>query len=282
MSKEDKKPKISERRKFFTLLAQNAGLGVMGGLLWAGYADKAKGSILTLRPPAALKEEDFIKTCIKCGLCAEACYNRPQNRDKETGKQKPGTLKIAKAKDRATNGTPFFVPTDVPCYMCDDIPCVPVCPTGALDITKVTNKDGELNPNMMDMGLAVVDQNSCIAFWGIQCDACYRACPLLDVAIKLEYSKNTRTGKHAFLKPVVNMDACTGCGLCEKACVTEKPAIFVLPRELALGKPGDHYVKGWDKKDEARIENRVDKDITTHNKRSSKKPVDYLNQGLEY
>jgi len=282
VSKEEKKPKISERRRFFTLLAQNAGLGIMGGLLWAGYADKAKSSILTLRPPAALKEEDFVKTCIKCGLCAEACYNRPQNIDKETGKQRPGTLKMAKAEDRATIGTPFFIPTDVPCYMCDDIPCVPVCPTGALDIKKVTNKKGELDPTMMDMGLAVVDQNSCIAFWGIQCDACYRACPLLDVAIKLEYSQNKRTGKHAFLKPVVDMDACTGCGLCEKACVTEKPAIFVLPRELALGKPGDHYVKGWDKKDEARIENRVEKDITTHTKRSEKKAVDYLNQGLEF
>jgi len=282
VSKETKKPKISERRKFFTLLAQNAGLGIMGGLLWAGYADKAKSSPLTLRPPAALKEEDFLKTCIKCGLCAEACYNRPQNIDKETGKQKPGTLKMAKAEDRVTIGTPFFVPTDVPCYMCDDIPCVPVCPTGALDITKVTNKKGELDPAMMDMGLAVVDQNSCIAFWGIQCDACYRACPLMDDAIKLEYSKNPRTGKHAFLKPVVNMLSCTGCGLCEKACVTEKPAIFVLPREIALGKPGDHYVKGWDKKDEARIKNRVDTDLTTHDKRSSKKPVDYLNQGLEF
>jgi len=280
VSSEAKKPKISERRKFFTLLAQNAGLGVMGGLLWAGYADKAKSSTLTLRPPAAIEEDDFLKVCIKCGLCSEACLNRPQNRDKD-GKQRPGTLKMAKAEDRATIGTPFFVPTDVPCYMCDDIPCVPVCPTGALDITKVTNKKGELDPSMIDMGLAVVDQNSCIAFWGIQCDACYRACPLLDVAIKLEYDKNERTGKHAFLKPVVDMHTCTGCGLCEKACVTEKPAIFVLPRELALGKPGDHYVKGWDKKDEKRIQNRVDSDITTHTKRSDKKPTDYLNQGLE-
>ena len=282
MSKEAKKPKISERRKFFTLLAQNAGLGVMGGLLWSGYTGKAKGTTLTLRPPAAIKEEDFLKTCIKCGLCVEACYNRPQNIDKESGKLTTGTLKLAKTGDRVTTGTPFFVPSDVPCYMCDDIPCVPVCPTEALDITKVTNKKGELDPNMMDMGVAVLDQHSCIAYWGIQCDACYRACPLLDHAIKLEYSKNTRTGKHAFLKPVIDIDVCTGCGLCEKACVTEKPAIFVLPRELALGKAGDHYVKGWDKKDEARIQNRVEKDITTHNKRSEKKPVDYLNQGLEF
>ncbi len=282
MSREGKKPQISERRKFFTLLAQNTGLGIMGGLLWAGYANKAKSSPLTLRPPAAIKEDEFLKTCIKCGLCSEACYNRPQNIDKETGKQRPPTLKMAKAEDRVTIGTPFFVPSDVPCYMCDDIPCVPVCPTEALDITKVTNKKGELDPKLMDMGLAVVDQNSCIAFWGIQCDACYRACPLMDDAIKLEYDRNERTGKHAFLKPVVNMNSCTGCGMCEKACVTEKPAIFILPREIALGKPGDHYVKGWDKKDQERVKQREGQDLTTHDKRSSKTPVDYLNMGVEY
>lgn len=25
------------------------------------------------------------------------------------------------------------------------------------------------------LGIVVIDANSCIAFWGIQCDACYRA-----------------------------------------------------------------------------------------------------------
>ncbi len=275
-----KKPEISSRRRFFTNVAHNAGLGILGGLVWAGYADKAKSSILTLRPPAALSEKDFVRACIKCGLCAEACVNRDSNIDKETGKPRPGTLKMAKANSDVTIGTPYFIPADVPCYMCDDIPCVPVCPTGALDITKVTNDKGEMDITMMDMGLAVVDSNACIAFWGIQCDACYRACPLLDVAIKLEYDRNERTGKHAFLKPIVDMTACTGCGLCEKACVTEKPAIFIHPREVALGKPGDHYVKGWDKKDQQRVQDAVE--IHTKTKRSEKEAADYLNEGVSY
>jgi len=277
-----KKVEISSRRRFFTNIAHNVGLGAMGTLLWAGYTTKAKSSPLTLRPPAALEEDDFLKTCIKCGLCAEACVNRPQNRDKE-GRQLPGTLKMAKADDSVTIGTPFFTPRDTPCYMCDDIPCVPVCPTGALDITKVTNpKSNELDFTMMDMGVAVVDVHSCIAFWGLQCDACYRACPLLDEAIKLEYNRNSRTGKHAFLEPVINPDVCTGCGLCEKACVTQKPAIFVLPRDVAQGKAGDHYVKGWDKKDQQRVGDRKVEDIKTKDERSEKKPMDYLNSNLEY
>jgi len=282
MGKESKKIEVTPRRRFFTDMAHHIGLGGMGVLLWAGYANKAKSSELTLRPPAALDESDFLKTCIKCGLCAEACVNRPQNKDKN-GKQGKGTLKMAKAEDSVTIGTPFFKPRDVPCYMCDDIPCVPACPTGALDITKVTNpKTNSFDIKMMKMGVAVVDIKSCIAFWGLQCDACYRACPLLDEAIKLKYNRNDRTGKHAFLEPVVDTDICTGCGLCEKACVTEKPAIHVLPTEIALGKAGDHYVRGWDKKDQQRVGDRKLEDITTHDERSKKKATDYLNGDLEY
>jgi len=56
-----------------------------------------------------------------------------------------------------------------------------------------------LDIKMMKMGVAVVDVHSCIAFWGLQCDACYRACPLLDEAIKLVYNRNSRTGKHALI-----------------------------------------------------------------------------------
>ncbi len=277
------KPEITARRRFFTDAAHHAGLGLLGGLLWAGYADKARSSVLTLRPPAALPEADFLRTCIKCGLCAEACRNRDSNIDKETGKPRPETLKMARADtDGVTVGTPYFVARDVPCYMCDDIPCVPACPTGALDEASVTNDEGELDFRKMDMGLAVVDTNSCIAFWGLQCDLCYRACPLMDEAIKLQYNRNPRTGKHAFLEPVVNKDVCTGCGLCEKACPTEKAAIFVLPREVALGRPGSHYVKGWDKKDQQRVGERKMEDITTHDKRSEKKAADYLNDGVSY
>jgi ferredoxin-type protein NapG len=125
------------------------------------------------------------------------------------------------------------------------------------------------------MGLAVVDSESCIAFWGIQCDACYRACPILGKAITIEYQKNERSGKHAFMKPIVHADACTGCGLCERACVTEKPAIFVLPRETAMGKAGDYYIKGWDKEDEKRLKDA--KEIKTTTELSKQKASDKLN-----
>ena len=43
----------------------------------------------------------------------------------------------------------------------------------------------------------------------------------------------------------INIDACTGCGKCEKVCVLEQPAIKVLPLSLAKGELGHHYRFGW-------------------------------------
>jgi ferredoxin-type protein NapG len=251
---------VEDRRKFVLTMARAVGLSALGGLVWSAYVDEVSANKLLLRPPGALKEEDFLKTCIKCGMCVEAC---PYN-----------TLVLAKPGDNKPLGTPYFTPRDVPCYMCTDIPCVPVCPTGALDQNSVTTNN-ELDINKARMGTAVVDTKNCIAYWGIQCDACYRACPLLDKAIHLQYDKNNRTGKHAFLKPIVDSDFCTGCGLCERACVTKKAAIYVLPREIALGAVGDHYIKGWDKADEQRLKNA--KTEITKTKMSEKKAVDTLN-----
>jgi len=255
---------LSDRRKFILTMARGIGLSAMGALVWSAYVGEAKAAPLILRPPGALNEADFLKTCIKCGLCVEGC---PYD-----------TLRLAAPGDDMPMGTPFYVPKEVPCYMCEDIPCVPVCPTGALNAASLqSERDGERawDIRKMDMGVAVVDVKSCIAYWGIQCDACYRACPLLDEAISLRYEKNERTGKHAFLKPEVNSDVCTGCGLCERACVTEKPAIYVLPNAVALGKVGDHYIKGWDTSDEARLKDA--EAPTTETELSKQSAVDSLN-----
>jgi ferredoxin-type protein NapG len=165
--------------------------------------------------------------------------------------------------------------------MCRDIPCAVICPTGALDRSLVSGVDDRggvgLNINKARIGLAVIDRETCIAYWGIQCDACYRACPVMDKAITVEYSRNDRTGKHSILGPVVRSDHCTGCGMCERACVTKKASIFVLPRLIATGESSDRYIKGWEEGDEKRV-GEAPEDTTTVTPRSSKSPTDYLNR----
>jgi len=263
MSENKHKP-ISDRRRFILSMARGIGLAAMGGLVWSAYVDEVTASTLVLRPPGALKEKDFLATCIKCGLCVEAC---PFD-----------TLMLSKPGDHHPLGTPYFIPRDNPCRMCTDIPCVPVCPTNALD-EKLVSTDNKLDIDKAEMGLAVIDRNSCIAFWGIQCDACYRACPVLGKAITIEYDRNKRTGKHAYLIPIVHADACTGCGMCEHACVTEKASIFVLTREVAMGRAGDNYIKGWDKKDDARVKNAKATINTTEI--SKKSAINSLNSGFK-
>ncbi len=255
--------KATSRRDVLKTVFRQAGLVSLGGLSWGGLVADTSSSELALRPPGALAEKDFMKACLKCGTCVEAC---PYD-----------SLELAKPEDNAPAGTPYFKPRSVPCYMCTDIPCVPVCPSGALDIKSVSSVDSNTNAKKLEinkarMGVAVVDKESCLAFWGIQCDSCYRICPLMGEAITLEFKRNERTGKHAFMQPVVNRDICTGCGMCEHACITEKPAIFVLPLAIATGKVGDHYIKGWDKKDEERLRNQ--KEQQQQEKQSAE---DYLN-----
>lgn len=259
-----KQIKNTSRREAILKVFQGAGILSLGGLVWGAYLNKAKASKLVLRPPAAIEESDFLAACIKCGACVQAC---PYD-----------TLKLAEPQEEIPVGTPYFNPRLVPCHMCVDVPCVPVCPTTALDIHKLIPEGESVIPenmdvNKMDIGVAVIDEKSCIAYWGIQCDACYRACPLIGEAISLDFERNERTGKHAFLKPRIHPEVCTGCGMCEHACVTEKAAIFVLPREVAEGKAGNFYIKGWEEKDEQRL--KTDKDESTIKGRTN--DDDYLN-----
>jgi len=230
-----------DRRSFLGRLTKGAAAAAAAGVVWGGFVREAKNAPLCLRPPGALSEPDFLGKCIRCGQCVEAC---PYD-----------TLELADAGSGAPAGTPRFEPRQVPCYLCQDIPCTVACPTGALATDLVGAEDGSgLDVNRARMGIAVMDFENCIAAWGLRCDACYRVCPLIDKAIIIEHSRNQRTGRHAVLLPRVQADACTGCGLCERACVVEKAAIFVLPLDVAQGQVGLNYRKGWEPGDETELD----------------------------
>lgn len=222
----------TSRRRFLSDVARTAcGVGLLG--MGIGLYSRQAVSLpaLALRPPGALPENDFLAACTRCGLCVRDC---PYD-----------ILKLAELGEKVALGTPYFTARKAGCEMCEDIPCVPVCPTGALD-HDMTNIDDSR------MGLALLnDQESCIAFLGLRCEICFNVCPVRGKAITIERKHNVRSGKHALFIPVVHSDSCTGCGKCEEVCITDEASIRVFPIKLAKGKLGEHYRIGWQEKERA-------------------------------
>ncbi len=219
------------RREFINALLKVIGGVTLGSLALGLHVRQSKALPATaIRPPGALGEDEFSGACIRCGLCVRDC---PYD-----------TLRLAKTGEMITLGTPYFIARQVPCEMCEDIPCVAACPTGALnqDLTDI---------NDARMGLAVViDQEGCIAFQGLRCEVCYNVCPIRGSAIILKPRHNQRTDMHASLIPIVRSSACTGCGKCEAACIVDgEAAIKVIPTHLAKSGGSAHYRFGWEEKE---------------------------------
>ena len=234
MAAPDRKgPQNRARRRFLGDMARGVGGCAAAGVLLTAYIAEARElPAEAIRPPGALPEDAFLGACIRCGLCVRDC---PYD-----------TLSLAElGMAGPATGTPFFIARDVPCEMCEDIPCLAACPTGALDPALKVIDDA-------DMGIAVlVDQEHCLNFLGLRCDVCYRVCPVIDKAITLEEAHNARSGHHAIFAPTVHADFCTGCGKCEKSCVLPEAAIKVLPKRLARGEAAEHYRLGWEEKEKA-------------------------------
>lgn len=231
MSATSTQPKNPARRRFLQDAARGtAGCAVAGMTLTWFVQDARALPDRAIRPPGALPEDDFLAACIRCGLCVRDC---PYD-----------TLTLAElGVDGAATGTPFFTARDIPCEMCEDIPCVAACPTGALDRALTDIDDSR-------MGLAVlIDQENCLNALGLRCDVCYRVCPVIDEAITLERRHNERSGHHAIFMPVVHSDHCTGCGKCEKSCVLPgEAAIKVLPIRVAQADQAEHYKRSWEQR----------------------------------
>jgi ferredoxin-type protein NapG len=162
-------------------------------------AHRPVGEPMTVRPPGALPETAFLGACIRCNCCQDSCP--------------VGAIQLATSHDSTQTGTPFLLPAEKACTLC--LECTTACPTGALwPVAKQTD---------VRMGLAVVDERTCVSFNGSGvCGACHTACPLKNRAIT--------QGLHN--TPVVHADYCVGCGLCEEACILKGvKAIRVFPEK---------------------------------------------------
>jgi len=194
------------------------------GTLLAGFvAGKLEEAIegmgpKMLRPPGALDELAFLTECTRCDRCIQAC---PQ-----------GALRRAPAGAGLAMGTPFMVPREMPCFLCERLPCVAACPDGALVWPRAMAEGGaeREGPAAVRIGVAHIKKTRCLAFEtparpAEPCRACIDRCPYPGKAITLRIH-----GKSRIAHPVVLEDGCTGCGMCEYACPAPRPGIAVAGR----------------------------------------------------
>jgi len=147
-----------------------------------------------LRPPGATDEALFLERCTRCGDCAKVCPY--------------GSITFY-----SQNGTPVIFADQMPCFLCEDTPCIAACATEAL-----LPVDGRAQ---IRMGLAVVSHRICTAGQG--CHACASKCPT--DALSMDFDSQ---------RLIVTTERCVGCGLCEQVCrtVNDRVAIRVTPVRL--------------------------------------------------
>jgi len=217
-SPSDSEPDYLSRRQFIGRCAQAAGSVSLIGLLLGTYSQQSKSlPTAALRPPGAIAEEHFLGACVRCGLCVRAC---PYD-----------TLRLSEFGEAVATGSPYYVAREVPCEMCSPtIPCTEACPTDALSKELTDIRDAEMGFAMLT-GL-----DTCYSVNGYgNCRACYMACPIKDDAITMEMKQED--GRVYFV-PTVHREHCTGCGKCEKDCITPEASIKVLPRALVSNDVG--------------------------------------------
>jgi ferredoxin-type protein NapG len=200
-----------------------------GGAFWFARLAHSESR---LRPPGAADEQAFLASCIKCGQCVQVC---PYH-----------SLILLDADQGLAVGTPIVDPLRRGCYLCDLLPCVLACPSGALshDVTEA---------RQVKMGIAVVDNpRQCLSYQkepvtqtmvdrliahgnqsdvekdlanqlnaavGKPCTLCLDHCPYPD--------KTSAITMQNFI-PEIGKN-CVGCGVCAELCPPQ--IIRMIPRK---------------------------------------------------
>ena len=168
-----------------------------------------------IRPPGAIPEEEFLRTCIRCGECMKSCLtNTLQPCLWESGLSGLWTPKLDLR----------LAPCEQNCNVCGK-----VCPTQAIRSLPLEEK------SHAKVGTAVLRKEMCLV-WAQDkpCLICDEICP---------YNAIVFRPVDGFRRPVVIASKCNGCGFCEQRCpVKGESAIVVVPNGEIRLKEGS-YIK---------------------------------------
>lgn len=181
------------RRAFALGCGGAATLLALGGL-------KVVPAAAQVRPPGGQDEDHVISACVRCERCIEACPRQALR----SSRLEDGILGVRLPAANFDVGW---------CDFCTEenggVPlCVRNCPTEALSLPADADAHNTI------IGLAEIDQKTCLAFRDTGCHFCYDACKQAGYdAIQLDSEGYSG-------RPYVIGDKCVGCGACESVCVS--------------------------------------------------------------
>ncbi len=194
--------------------AASFGVGILSYLGFRSSLWEKRSSPLAIRPPGSVKEEDFLRKCIKCSECMKVC---PKNF------LHPAFLE--------TGIEGMFTPIGIGklgyCeHTCNA--CGQVCPTQAIQKLPLYKKQ-ELR-----IGLAVIRKDKCLTYASqTPCIVCEEHCPTSPKAIwteKVTFNKKMDGKIQEITIDQIRVEPkhCIGCAICEYVCpVVDEPAIYV-------------------------------------------------------
>jgi polyferredoxin len=196
---------LSRRKLLLT-----TGVSLLAAPLFKITPAEQRATAKLIRPPGAVPEPEFLNRCVKCGVCMKAC---PTN----------GLQPALSEAGPEGIWTPVLVPRTGYCeYYCSL--CSQVCTTGAIKELTIEEKVKVV------IGTAWVNKSRCIPYvFGKPCIVCEEHCPTSPKAIKLIKTETLLPDGTVLtpLAPVIDLDLCIGCGICENKCpVMDDPAVY--------------------------------------------------------